>query len=96
LWGESEIADLAFLPVIYAIVNGIAFLTFLFDKMNARRNRWRLRETALLGLAFLGPFGALGGMLFFRHKTLKLKFLLVPVFALVHGIILMIFLPGFL
>jgi uncharacterized membrane protein YsdA (DUF1294 family) len=75
-------------------VNGIALLAFAIDKLRARQNGLRIREATLLGLAFLGPFGALGGMLTFRHKTRKLIFLLVPASALLHAILISIFLPA--
>jgi uncharacterized membrane protein YsdA (DUF1294 family) len=84
----------ALLAGIYAGLNGIALLMFAIDKLQARQNGWRIRETTLLELAFFGPFGALGGMVLFRHKTQKLRFWLVPACALLHGILLAIFLPG--
>jgi len=44
-----------------------------------------MSEGFLLVLAFLGPFGAFLSMQVFRHKTRKLRFLLVPVFLVLHG-----------
>jgi len=88
--------DLVIPGVVYAGVNGITLLTFAIDKLRARQNRWRISEATLLGLAILGPFGALGGMVLFHHKTQKLKFLLVPACALLHAILLVGFLPGLL
>jgi uncharacterized membrane protein YsdA (DUF1294 family) len=88
--------DLILPGVIYAGVNGIALLMFTIDKLRARQNGWRISERTLLGLAFLGPFGALGGMVLFRHKTQKLKFLLVPACALLHVVLLGVILPGLL
>lgn len=64
-------------------VNIVAFAVFGADKWKAVHGRWRIRESVLLGLAFVG--GSPGGLLamyLFRHKTKK------PVFAV--GIPLML------
>ncbi len=45
-------------------------------------------ENLLLVYALIGPFGAFAAMQIFRHKTLKMKFFLVPGFMVLHGIIL--------
>ena len=44
-------------------------------KWKAKKSKWRIRETALLGLAVLGgSIGALLGMKVWRHKTQHKKF----------------------
>jgi uncharacterized membrane protein YsdA (DUF1294 family) len=73
-----------FLPPFYAVLNIIAFFLFANDKRKAKINAWRTPETLLLLIAAIGPFGACGAMLIFRHKTRKMKFYLVPVFLIVH------------
>jgi uncharacterized membrane protein YsdA (DUF1294 family) len=88
--------DLVLPGAVYAGANGIALLSYAVDKLRARQNGRRISEATLLGLAFLGPFGALGGMVLFHHKTQKLKFLLVPACALLHLILIGVFLPGLL
>jgi len=70
--------------IFYPAVNIAAFLIFGYDKRNALRNTWRISEGMLLALAFSGPFGALAAMKVFRHKTRKMKFYLVPLFAAFH------------
>jgi uncharacterized membrane protein YsdA (DUF1294 family) len=60
--------------------------------MMARRGDRRISEKSLLLLALLGPFGALAGMRWFRHKTRKMKFKLVPLFAIVHVLLAIFFL----
>lgn len=41
-----------------------------YDKMQAKRNRWRIKEKTLLILALAGgAIGAYFGMKIFRHKT---------------------------
>jgi uncharacterized membrane protein YsdA (DUF1294 family) len=57
---------------------------FTYDKIQAQKNAWRVSETLLLVLAAIAPFGALVAMYLFRHKTQKVKFWLVPVFAVLH------------
>jgi uncharacterized membrane protein YsdA (DUF1294 family) len=75
--------------VVYAFLNIIAFLIFANDKRKAKKNAWRTPENLLLVFAALGPFGAFGAMLIFRHKTRKLKFYLVPLFLFIHIVAIM-------
>ena len=59
------------------IVNAVAFLLMLIDKIKAKKNRWRIKEsTLMLWAAIGGSIGALAGMYTFRHKTKHLKFTL--------------------
>jgi len=69
---------------LYALVNSLVFCLYGYDKHTARVGGRRIPEYTLLGAALCGPFGAYGAMLLFRHKTLKMKFYLVPVFMLIH------------
>jgi uncharacterized membrane protein YsdA (DUF1294 family) len=71
---------------LYVVVNASVFCLYGYDKHAARTGRWRIPESTLLGSALIGPFGAFGAMLLFRHKTRKRKFLLVPVFLVLHVI----------
>lgn len=73
------------LVILYAGLNLLAFCMFVLDKIRAQKNAWRIPETTLLILAALGPYGALVAMQIFRHKTRHGKFLLVPLFALMHA-----------
>jgi uncharacterized membrane protein YsdA (DUF1294 family) len=93
-WGMDWLIlrSLAF-PMLYLLVNLSAFLCFGYDKRRAVNERWRIPERRLLWLALLGPFGALVGMRVFRHKTRKALFKLVPLFALLHLLVLYILLP---
>ena len=57
------------------IVNAVAFMLMLIDKIKAKKNLWRIREsTLMLWAAIGGSIGALAGMYTFRHKTLHRKF----------------------
>lgn len=80
------------LVVYYLLINAATFTAYGVDKRKAIKNRWRIPEATLIGMAFLGGFiGAPLGMLAFHHKTRKLKFrILIPVAVILH-IILIIF-----
>ena len=59
------------------IINAAGFLLMLADKWQAKKTRWRIRESPLLLVAALGgSLASLAGMYLFRHKTLHLKFTL--------------------
>ena len=68
--------NLQHIILIYlATINVATFFTFGIDKLKARRDKWRIRETALLLLAILGgSLGAWLGMKVWRHKTKHKKF----------------------
>ncbi|HQM66464.1 MAG TPA: DUF1294 domain-containing protein [Methanomassiliicoccales archaeon] len=74
---------LAFLGA-YALLNLVVLLMYGMDKGRAKRGRRRIPERDLLLAALIGPFGAMAGMRWFRHKTRKALFKLVPLFALLH------------
>ena len=59
------------------IINAAGFTLMLVDKWKAKKNRWRIPEATLMGVAALGgSIGALLGMYTVRHKTKHLKFTL--------------------
>jgi uncharacterized membrane protein YsdA (DUF1294 family) len=78
--------------VLLVIVNAVSLLLFGVDKLRSMRRGWRIPESRLLLAAFFGPFGAYGGMLLFRHKTRKIRFLLIPVFLLIQSSLIVYFL----
>lgn len=52
-----------------------AFAFYGFDKMQAKRDGWRVPEVVLHGLSLVGGFtGAILGMVIFHHKTSKNQF----------------------
>lgn len=65
------------------------WLMYGIDKWKAKSGRWRIPEKVLLLAAFAGgPVGALAGMMMFRHKTKKAKFVIsVPIFFVIHCVI---------
>lgn len=67
--------QLRYILAYLLIVNAAAFLLMLIDKVKAKKNRWRIREsTLMLWAAIGGSIGALAGMYTFRHKTRHRKF----------------------
>ena len=81
-------ADLAVtLPLIFIILNLVAFIVYGVDKWKAQNKRWRIPESTLLGVAAVCPWGSLAGMYYFRHKTNKDKFKVVKIFAVLHMVL---------
>jgi uncharacterized membrane protein YsdA (DUF1294 family) len=78
------VSFLFFPVIIYAGLNILAFAGFTHDKLKSKINRGRNAENTLLLLAALGPIGAMTAMVGFRHKTHRVKFVLVPVFVILH------------
>lgn len=68
-------------------INLLAFCLYGVDKRRAIKDRWRIPESTLLGVAFVGgSVGAWAGMQTFRHKTKHWKFkILVPVFFILQA-----------
>ncbi|WP_319580424.1 DUF1294 domain-containing protein [uncultured Methanospirillum sp.] len=84
---------LPYLEAAYALVNGGIFLLYGYDKVQARRDRWRISEKNLLIGSLFGPFGAFLAIQIFRHKTQKMRFsLLVPIIMILHVILITLFL----
>ena len=47
--------NLLHVVLIYlAVINVVTFFVYGIDKWKAKKSKWRIRETALLGLAVLG------------------------------------------
>jgi len=72
------------LSVLLVLLNVISLMFFGVDKLKSMRGGWRISELRLLLVAFFGPFGAYAGMLLFKHKIRKVKFILVPIFLFIH------------
>lgn len=68
------------------VVNVAAFLMYGIDKWNAKREKRRIPEKTLLGIAAVGgSIGAYAGMRLFHHKTRKPKFYIgIPIIFLVQ------------
>ena len=72
-------------------INLITFILYGIDKRRAIKNRWRIPETTLLGIALVGgSAGAWAGMQLFRHKTKHWYFrVLIPIFCVLHIVVLL-------
>ncbi len=73
--------------IVWAVMSLVTFTIFVYDKLQAKRGKWRVKEATLLLLALLmGAPGALTAMYTIRHKTLKLKFTIpVPAFLILQA-----------
>ncbi len=71
---------------LVAVYNMVVFCVYGYDKRCAIKDKWRVPEKVLIGLAlFGGSVGAYLGMTVFRHKTKHTKFtVLVPLALLIH------------
>jgi len=79
-----------YLMIVYAMINVISFSLYGIDKRRAKRNRWRIRESVLLGVTWLmGGVGAWAGMRVFRHKTKHTAFVISAPLAAALQMILM-------
>ena len=67
-------------------INLLAFLLYGIDKRRAVKDQWRIPESTLLGVAFVGgSVGAWAGMQTFRHKTKHWRFkILILIFIVLH------------
>ena len=79
-----------FMLIYLIIINTFTFIVYGVDKFLAVKHYYRISEKFLyLFSIFGGALGALLGMFFFRHKTLKLKFYLVNSISLILWIIIL-------
>ncbi len=63
------------LLLYYIAINVVLFVVMGIDKYKAKRHLWRIPESALFSLSFLGgSIGGFFGMFCFRHKIRKYYF----------------------
>lgn len=81
-----------YLFIYLVLVNALAFLLMLIDKIKAKKKMWRIPERVLLGVSAIGgSLGGLLGMQLFRHKTKHLQFAIgIPVMLVVHIVLLVV------
>ena len=66
---------LLYIIIYLVIINVITFIVYGLDKWKAKKAKWRIRESTLLGMAAVGgSIGALFAMKILRHKTLHPQF----------------------
>lgn len=70
------------------IINVVALILYGTDKRKAIKGAWRIPEkTLILCAVFGGSVGAIAGMLLFRHKIRKVKFIVgIPVIFVIQCI----------
>ena len=57
------------------LINLLTFIVYGIDKLKAKKGKWRIPESTLLLLAFMGgSVGAWLGIKVWHHKTLHKKF----------------------
>ncbi|WP_162724302.1 DUF1294 domain-containing protein [Agrobacterium tumefaciens] len=74
----------------YIAFNLFVFLVYWWDKEAARNGGWRIRESTLLLLAFIGgSLGAVSAQQLLRHKTRKEPFrsILISIVILQVGLV---------
>ncbi len=79
--------------IFYIII--LSFITLIFfgvDKYRSITRKWRIPEAVLLSLTVIGgAFGAIIGMILFRHKIRKPMFFVIVPLAVVLYIALLIY-----
>lgn len=79
--------------IFLAVMNVTAFIIYGSDKSRAKKKKWRIKESTLLGMGFFGgALGAIIGMKFFHHKTRHNNFWMVNIIGVVWQTVLLIFL----
>lgn len=81
---QRNIIPITITLFLLIVLNIISLTIFGVDKLKSATGGWRIPEQKLLLVALFGPFGAYVGMLIFRHKIRKAKFLLVPIFLFIQ------------
>ena len=81
-----------FICIYLLILNFITFIVFGLDKLKAKKHKWRIKASTLLGLCFLGgSLGGLIGMYTFRHKTKQKYFTIGVPLMLITQVALIIY-----
>ena len=73
----DNIFSLKNILIYLVVINLITFVTMYVDKKKAKWGKWRIKESTLFTLVFLGGgIGGIAGMYLFRHKTKKKRFVI--------------------
>ena len=82
-----------YVPLVYAGLSLVTFITYWLDKRKAQAGRWRTPESTLQFMALLGGWpGALLAQSYLRHKSQKRAFLAVFYLAMLVNISALIWL----
>jgi uncharacterized membrane protein YsdA (DUF1294 family) len=64
--------------IYFIIINIISFIIYYLDKRLAIKHKYRIPEKILIMFSFIGgAIGSLISMMFFRHKTKHIKFIII-------------------
>lgn len=78
--------------IYYSAINIIAAIMSICDKNKAKKGKWRISESALMFIAFLG--GAAGEFIAMKkihHKTKHAKFMIgLPIAVFIHTVIIIL------
>ena len=78
--------------IYFLLISVVSIVVTVHDKNAAKKSKWRVKESTLLFLGFIG--GAvfmLLTMLLIRHKTKKAKFMVpLPLFAIIQIVALVL------
>lgn len=74
------------LLLYYIAINVVLFVVMGIDKYKEKRHLWRIPESALFSLSFLGgSIGGFFGMFCFKHKIRKYYFYIIYfLFLIIH------------
>lgn len=90
-----QLAQLASFFLIYLLLNLVVFCIYWWDKQAAIGGAWRVRESTLLMLAFIGgSFGAITAQRLLRHKTRKEPFRTILALTASLHVVIVTFVAG--
>ncbi len=78
--------------IYLVIINVFTFIIFGIDKLKAKLDAYRISEKTLLTFCLAGGvLGGIFGMLIFRHKTKKPKFIYsLPVILIAYLVVILL------
>ena len=81
--------DIKYIMFYLLIINLISFALFFADKQKSKRDKWRIKESTLHLVSFMGgTLGSIAAMILFHHKTKKPKFVIITIIALLFNVVL--------
>ena len=73
--------------VVFAIVNVLSFIAYATDKFFAKKGKWRIAEKHLLLASFFGPLGSFMAVLYIKHKSNKMLYLIQLIVVLLLSVL---------
>lgn len=73
----------------FNVINIVSFFAYFYDRRQGKLRSYRVAESLLLLLAFMGGWvGSLAGMVLFQHKLKKFSFVALFVVCIVANILI--------